>query len=738
MLDRSRPVWSCCAMPSRRTWLITGAAFVVLAAVLIALFLARRPPVAPAAFVGPAACAGCHQQAFTDWQQSHHRHAMEVPDEQSVLGDFADARFDYFGTTTRFFRRDGQYFVETDNASGQPETFRIAYTFGWHPLQQYLVEFPDGRLQALSISWDSRPASEGGQRWFHLYPDQPVDHQDPLHWTGAFQNWNARCATCHSTDVVKAYSLEEDRYRTTWKELNVGCEACHGPGSRHLDWAAGQRSLPDKGLAHDLSALWQPAGPARPTPRPVEGSMSAQLQVCSACHSRRTELGHPDLAADFDTSFLLSPLAEGLYHADGQILEEVYETGSFLQSRMHQNHVSCSNCHEPHAARLRLQGNGLCLQCHEPQKFQSEAHFFHAPASAGAQCVNCHMPQQTYMGVDARRDHSFRVPDPAASVRWGVPNACTQCHTDRSDHWAADFIATRTGSTEPHYAHTALLAGVRRQDPAVLSRLLDYAGDASHPGILRAILLQESARMPSSGQLQAAAGQLTDPDPLVRAAAVQAGRPLGASRRLILLAPLFDDRAKSVRMTVARELIDVPLERASPELKPALGKLFDEYRQALLHNADMPESMSDLGIFLLSQGDLAGAEQALLQARKLAPGFLPALLNLSDIHRARNRDDLGEPLLQEAIRRYPESGDARHMIGLLYVRTGRTAASVEEFRLASQLAPDNPQYAFVHAVSLAETGRTRDAIQVLESLLARFPGHAQARQALEGYRSQAR
>ncbi len=725
-------------MPSRRIWLITSAAVLLLLGVGIATVLAKRPPAAPAAFVGTTACAGCHQQAFENWQQSHHRHAMEQPDGQSVLGDFADARFNYFGTTTRFFTRDGQYFVETDNAAGQTETFRVAYTFGWYPLQQYLIEFPDGRLQALSISWDSRPAAEGGQRWFHLYPDAHVDHEDPLHWTGAFQNWNARCATCHSTGLVKAYSMEEDRYQTSWKELNVGCEACHGPGSQHLDWATGNRNLPGKGLAQDLSALWQPTGAERPAPRKIDSPMSPQLQVCSACHSRRTELGDPDLAAAFDASFLLSPLAEGLYHADGQILEEVYETGSFLQSRMHQNHVSCSNCHEPHAGTLRAQGNGLCLQCHEPRKFQSEAHFFHAPGSAGAQCVNCHMPQQTYMGVDARRDHSFRVPDPAASVRWGVPNACSQCHGDRSDQWAADFIAKRTGSAEPRYTHTALLASVRRQDPEVLPRLLDYAGNAEHPAILRAILLQESARLPSTDQLQAAAAQLRDEDPLVRAAAIQAVRPLEASRRLAVLAPLLDDPARSVRMTAARGLIDLPLDQASPGLKPALGKLFDEYRQALLHNADMPESMSDLGIFLLSQGDVVGAEQALSQARKLAPGFLPALLNLSDVHRARNRDDLGEPLLQEAIRRYPESGDARHMLGLLYVRTGRTAASVEQFRLASQLAPDNPQYAFVHAVSLAETGRSTQAIQVLEKLLARFPGHAQARQALEGYRSQSR
>jgi predicted CXXCH cytochrome family protein len=720
-------------MSPRRVVLLAICVLVLLAAGSAAILHLHRPLPAPA-MVGTAACASCHQQAFADWQQSHHRHAMELPGPDSVLGDFADARFEYFGTTSRFFTRDGQYFVETDNAQGKLETFRVAYTFGWFPLQQYLVEFPDGRMQALGISWDSRPAAQGGQRWYHLYPDEHVTHEDPLHWTGAFQNWNSRCAACHSTALVKGYSQQQNRYQTSWRELNVGCEACHGPGSQHVAWAEGRKSLPHKGLQLNLDAVWQPPASERPI-APAAAPMSTQLQVCSGCHSRRTELQQPDVLAGFADNYLLSPLAQGLYHPDGQILEEVFETGSFLQSRMHQNQVSCSNCHEPHGGRLRAEGNGLCLQCHEPQKFQREEHFFHEPQSTGAQCVNCHMPQQTYMGVDARRDHSFRVPDPAASVQSGVPNACTQCHRDRDDRWAADFLARRSGRVEPWYTHTALIAAARRHDAAAIPGLLAYANAPANPPMLRAMALQESARFPSQQQLQAVSRELASADPLLRAGAAQAVGYLDPSQRLQLLRPLLEDPVRSVRMAVARQLADQRLADAPAEARAPLGRLFDEYRQALLHNADMPESMSDLGVFLLAQGDAQGAEQALLHARALAPRFLPATLNLSDIYRARDRDDLGEPLLREAMQQYPQSGDARHMLGLLYVRTGRTPASVELFRQASQLSPDNPQYALVYAVSLAETGNMPAAIRVLETATTRFPGHGPLRQALEGYRS---
>lgn len=690
-------------------------------------------------YTGSEKCASCHKAAFDNWQQSDHRHAMEVADGKSVLGNFQDAVFEYGGIKTRFFIRDGKYFVETDNASGSMETFRVGYTFGRDPLQQYLIALPDGRLQALSIVWDTRPAAEGGQRWYHLYPNERVTHEDPLHWTGAFQNWNSRCASCHSTGVVKNYSRETNLYDTKWQEINVGCEACHGPGSRHVAWADGATSLENKGLVTQVGKVWEPTGGKRPTIPAADFSMSGQLQVCSGCHSGRLELQQPYVGASYFDNYSLGPLVEDRYHADGQIRkEEVYETGSFLQSRMHENHVSCSNCHEPHSARLKMTGNALCLQCHEQQRFQSRDHFFHEPESAGAQCINCHMPQQTYMVIDVRRDHSFRVPYPAASVKLGVPNACTQCHKNRNDRWAADYLAKRAGGpSEPRYPHAALLAGARKNDRSVAAGLLAYARNPGNAPILRSIAVLESARFPSEEQLAAVNAAVTSGDPLVRMGAASAlGKVDDPKERLSRLQPLLGDPVKSVRMMVARQLIDVPLAEAPAEVRGALTKLFEEYRASLLYNADMPESMNDLGLFLSAQGDAAGAEQAVLQASKLAPRYLPAMLNLSDLYRAQNRDDMGERVLKVAVEEYPKSGDARHALGLLYVRTNRTREAMALLEQASRLAPDNAQYALVYAVALIENGSRAEGIRVLETAARRFPENGPVRQALESFRSQ--
>ena len=354
--------------------------------------------------------------------------------------------------------------VRTDGHDGALHEYPIAYTFGVYPLQQYLIAMPRGRLRALGIAWDSRPKDQGGQRWFHLYPDQKLPAGDRLHWTGPDQTWNYQCADCHSTDLKKNYDLAANSYATGWTDVDVSCEACHGPGSRHVAWAtsgdkADPKDRPDRmGLADWLKATdhgrWE-MNPETGIARRTEKLSSNELDTCAACHSRRKVIARtPTPGEPYLASYLPVLLEPGFYYADGQIDGEVYEYGSFLQSRMHAAGVTCSDCHDPHSAKLRASGNTLCAQCHSPAKFDVAEHHQHQPGGAGAQCVNCHMPTRTYMVVDVRRDHSLRVPRPDLSVSLGTPNACTQCHAERSAQWAAERVAgwyPRGRQTTPHY-----------------------------------------------------------------------------------------------------------------------------------------------------------------------------------------------------------------------------------------------------------------------------------------------
>ena len=438
---------------------------------------ASHPPVAQAGggYVGAQSCAECHRAEYRHWQGSQHARAMQPATDQTVLGDFQDASFSYGGLTSTFFRRDDKFMVRTDGPDGSLQDFEIAYTFGVYPLQQYLIGFPDGRYQALGLAWDSRPKEQGGQRWFHLYPDQNLTHRDPLHWTGLQQNWNYMCAECHSTNLRKNYDPQRKRFNTTWSEINVSCEACHGPGADHLAWARKEgdwqkldrtkglaivlderrglrfhlRALAMKGLNLAATAavnrrpsvLWTFKPATGSVPPSTLHSSNREQELCARCHSRRGQFwedyvfGQPLL--DTHRLALLTP---DLYYPDGQMKDEVFNHGSFLQSKMQARGVSCSDCHEPHSGKLRAAGNKICLQCHLAAKYESSRHHFHPVGSPSAECIACHAPATTYMVVDPRHDHSFRIPRPDLSVKLGIPNACNRCHQDRSAEWAAEQV----------------------------------------------------------------------------------------------------------------------------------------------------------------------------------------------------------------------------------------------------------------------------------------------------------
>ena len=250
-------------------------------------------------YVGGARCQACHAAQAELWRGSHHDLAMQPAGESTVLGDFDNAKFTYAGTTSRFFRRGDAFFVNTDGPDGALVDFEIRYTFGVDPLQQYLVDLPGGRLQALTIAWDTRPAEQGGQRWFHLYPGESVTHDDELHWTRLNHNWNTTCAECHSTGLDKNYDPESRRYASTFAEIDVACEACHGPGSRHVAWAEKSGDwksfdTPQKGLTHRfderIGVTW-PRDATTGKPRRSQPRESrVEIETCAACHSRRAQL----------------------------------------------------------------------------------------------------------------------------------------------------------------------------------------------------------------------------------------------------------------------------------------------------------------------------------------------------------------------------------------------------------------------------------------------------------------
>ena len=613
------------------------------------------PPVVPEPprFVGREACQGCHPEPAESWSGSHHDLAMQEAREETVLGDFSGSTFTRGGVTSEFFRREGKYFVRTDGPNGELEDYEVRYTFGVTPLQQYLIEFPGGRVQVLGICWDSRPREKGGQRWFHIYPDEIIDHEDPLHWTGRYQNWNFMCAECHSTNLERNYNLEKNTYATTWSEINVSCEACHGPGSLHVRWAEavarGEKPVggEKRGLVVTLKdgapASWEFTDPEKGTAKRVPPRTAhAQVEACSRCHSRRSQVrpeyvhGRPLL----DTH-RIRVLEDPLYYSDGQIRDEVYVYGSFLQSRMYHQGVTCSDCHDPHSLRV-ADGNAPCLRCHLPTKFDTREHHFHRKDGPGGSCLDCHMPSRKYMVVDPRRDHSIRIPRPDLSVKLGTPNACNQCHTDQTAPWAAAAVEKWYGEkkeTAPHFGEV-LHAG-RTGDPGALKGLIRLSGDATQPGIARASALLLLRSYPGQASRVTIAGALADPDPLVRSAALNALEIIPPENRLSLAFGLLEDPLRSVRADAVRALAPVSRPLLSFEQNMAFNRAYREAVDSELVNAERPEAHLALGVLYTRRGHHQANPS---QLRSL---LAPRCRSIVRIRRAQQRrllERLGEKL----------------------------------------------------------------------------------------------
>ncbi len=692
------------------------------------------PPTIPLTYMGSESCRECHEKEHDLWLGSHHDLAMQPADSSTVLGDFDDATFEHYGVTSTFSRRDGAYFVRTEGPDGELVEYEVAYTFGAVPLQQYLVKFPDGRMQTLPLCWDTRPEEDGGQRWFHIYPDEHIPPGDLLHWTGAAQNWNHMCADCHSTDLHKNYIAEEDRFETTWSEIDVSCEACHGPGSRHDVWA--RRPAPSgdpqlDGLKDEQEAVWvidPEVGTAKRVRLEVEGwtpvarTSHAELHTCARCHSRRTSIredwqpGEPLM-----NTHRPALLAEELYHADGQISEEVYVWGSFLQSKMYQNGVTCTDCHDPHHGDIVLPGNALCGQCHLDTKFDTPEHHFHKEGSTGSLCVECHMPHRTYMVVDDRHDHSLRIPRPDLSVKLGTPNACSDCHADRSVEWAAEAARKWWGDQEPHWAET--IHAARNWEVGAGERLVRLAADTSVPAIVRATavsLLPRDAGAEASGAIQVA---LNDEDPLPRFAALALLSAVEPMPRMQIGYRHLSDPRLAVRIEATSALASVPPGLVGPEQRTKLDEALAEYRAVQLLNADRPEAHLNLGALSAARGDYDAAIREYRVALEKLPSFEPAWVNLADVYRAQGHEVEAERKLRAAIETVPEPADAHLALGLSLVRRQRHAEALDQFRLAAEIRPEEPYYRYILAIALNSSGETEAAKEVLVAAWSRFPGH---------------
>jgi len=706
---------------------------IITVALLICLFVffyccveSTKPEVTVAAtYVGSQKCQSCHPKEYSNYLLSDHFHAMDSALPRSIRGDFNNSFFVYYGDTSFFYKKGAQYYVRTKDSTGKKKDFLISFTFGWQPLQQYLVSFPDGRIQALPFCWDTRPKEKGGQHWFHIYGKEKILPGDELFWTDVNQNWNYMCADCHTTDYFKNFDVSNNTFHSSWSEGTVSCESCHGPASNHLEWTQKKYANDSlKGFAINLASeklnwkLDTTKGIAYPD-KIVQNT--TLIETCARCHARASRItdfyfhGQP-----FLQTHIPSTINTQSYYIDGQIKEEDYEYGSFLQSRMYAMGVTCINCHDAHTMHLIATGNQVCFSCHAPEKFDVPEHTHHQVNSTGAQCANCHMPVTNFMVIDARRDHSIRIPRPDLSEKMNTPNACNKCHTDQPVSWATKYFLQWYGNKLPqNKTYAELMSAVSKNTAESETALNDLLGSKSYPAIIQATALERYTQFYSPRILEQVKNYLQSADPNLRLNALHAAGNLPQDVLLQLVVPLMDDPIISVR-TEAMNTIAPLYAQLDDSRKQRFDAVMNEYLTIQRNLGDRPESYLNQGIVLAATGRTSEAEQVYLFGLKRFPKFIGYYGNLADLYRAENNETKAKEYLDKGLSVQPGNPDLHYAIALWYERSKDRAAGLMELKKAADLNPSEASFTYGYALALQDAKQVQKAISTLENFTAKY------------------
>lgn len=654
-------------------------------------------------YVGSASCKSCHASAYEDWQKSDHFLAMQPANDSTVLGDFNNTSFTADGVSNSFFKKDGKYYINTQGDDGLQHDYEVLYVFGHFPLQQYLIAFPGGRLQSTRVSWDTRD-----KKWFHQYEGRVVHHADWLHWTGNSQNWNTMCASCHSTDLQKNYDEQADTYNTTWKEINVSCESCHGPGSSHIEFINSKqfqkgRRIENAGLFYGRDTISQ-----------------LQLNTCAACHARKSDVA-PDLLRSDEIMDDLIPqvLSNELYFADGQIMEEDYEYGSFTQSKMFHQNVRCSSCHNPHSGKLRLSGNNLCLSCHKPE-YNTEAHHFHKPDTEGAQCIDCHMASRTYMGVDHRRDHSFRVPRPDQSVQYGTPNACIGCHAQQSNQWAADAVKKWYGPERTYHFSDDLIPGSQLNEQSE-KHLVKLLADITQPEIARATAAYYLGNIQTLSAVKALLEALLDQKALVRYHVLRSLENFPPEHWSLKVSPLLTDKVRAVRIAAADLYHRLPMDAIPADMKESYAKADAENLTFLQYQTDFAVGNVMMADYQLQGSVYPEAIRYYQRALKKDSLMNYARINLATTYNSIGQNEEALEVLQQAAAIDAFNDHIFYSLGLLQYEMELLPAALENFQKALNLGSANPGLYYNYGLALQLHGKLEEAEKILLRGIALHP-----------------
>jgi tetratricopeptide (TPR) repeat protein len=664
------------------------------------------------AYVGDQSCKKCHATEFKEWKQSHHYMSMLPPNDSTVKGDFNNVTFSADGVTSRFYKKGKKFFINTEGDDGKNHDFEVKYIFGFTPLQQYLVHFHGGRMQVPRLSWDVNK-----KKWFNQYAGQKIPSHDWLHWTGNAQNWNTMCATCHSTNLRKNYDVERDIYKTSYNIINVSCESCHGAGKQHVDFINGDYKSGERVLGSFMKLA-------------KNSKQTEELNTCAPCHARISEINgsHIDSKEIMDNYIPQIPDTE-FYHADGQVNDEDYIYTSFLQSRMFHKGVTCSTCHNPHSAKLKRIGNQTCTLCHIPTQYDVPQHTFHKKGTPAAECKNCHMPGKLYMGNDLRHDHSFRVPRPDLSVKYGTPNACSNCHKDKSEKVLADAVIKWYGPKRKYHFAEDLIPGSRldAESEKHLTKIID---NKFVPKIIKATATFYLGSIQTQTSLNTILGRLVSKEAQIRYRALRSLASFPAESWREAVGPLLSDKVRAVRIAAADLYITIPSNQISENYTKPFAAAQIELEKSLRFQTDFSTGNVMLADYYLKLKDYPNAQKFYLRGLKKDSNMNYAWLNLSAAYNSQGKNAEALQALESALKNDLKNERIYYNMALLYNEMNNLPAAEKAFAKAVDLKSTNPRVYYNYGLLLNQSKKSKQAEIVLLKGIALNPSDSELYYAL--------
>jgi predicted CXXCH cytochrome family protein len=672
-------------------------------------------------YTGLARCALCHTNLYGEWKRSLHSQAMGVPADSTVVGDFGNVKHSYGGVTSRMYRDETGYYMETLGPEGDVRPYRVDYTIGVRQHQAYLTMFPDGRLQVLPLYHDGeKNAWVDAQQGHVVESDEPLRPGDFYFWANRGRSWNYHCYDCHASRVEKHYDPATDKYETTVGSLTIDCEACHGPGKIHDD----TRETPGDDLNMvDLERL----------------SVDEQIEVCAQCHAAKDviSLGYAAGESFYDHYTLYLP-DDKTFYPDGQPAVYLYPVALHMMSSCYaEADLVCTTCHDPHGSDYEVdlvadkRTTELCASCHEEIAADPTAHSRHAFASEGNTCVGCHMPYHHVTG-EKMTDHRIASPSPRNTLLFGVPNSCNaaECHADKAAEWSERHVeAWFPGFQEREADRIRPYAQGKQGNRAAIPELRKRL-DASTAPVWRAVSATLLGQLSAVSAVEDLLEALDDPFPMVRLrAAIALGR-IGDLRAIQPLVSALADSVRPVRIYAAFALSDLDYQAPVGDAKDAFALALAEYEAMVndLHRDD-PGLLDGLGELRERAGRYDQARELFERIRKLDPNHPETE---SDLERIAYLEDLfsrGEPVLRQRVEAVPTDFHARARLGRFYVDHYRIEPAGLQLRgAAAQLK--SVAVLLAEARVTAEAGDMDGALHSVLKALSYQPSHRTAAQDL--------